>query len=369
MIILLSLSSHLIVYSARLGCQTFAVTDASTSTFRIFGLSAPAIKALVNLNPTKPSLGNFDSEGDIGQTRSDLGNKDSSSILNPAANKYKEKQAKVPRPPNAFILYRQEHHPIIKAENPEFHNNDICKSYLDLKPSPVADQATARALGRQWKAESPSVREKYKLKALERKAEHLKRHPHYQYAPRKPGEKKRRASRKPAPVVADMEETLPFIDQEGDYYMASESCSGIEEDDMDFIGTKFDDRIRRFHIDGDGNIGVVLPASSNASLGEMVEAREKVAKQEGEPITFAPDRGVQITTSIPPHVQNDTDFFETLIDWDAIAEDFKVVQGASGEDLAGLAEIETGNPYLSLSDEDQRQLFEAELERTLRFFD
>jgi HMG (high mobility group) box len=39
----------------------------------------------------------------------------------------KKMLAKIPRPPNAFILYRQEHHPFIKAANPEFHNNDICK--------------------------------------------------------------------------------------------------------------------------------------------------------------------------------------------------------------------------------------------------
>ncbi len=34
---------------------------------------------------------------------------------------------KVPRPPNAFILYRQHHHPILKKANPALHNNDICE--------------------------------------------------------------------------------------------------------------------------------------------------------------------------------------------------------------------------------------------------
>lgn len=38
------------------------------------------------------------------------------------------KTAKIPRPPNAFILYRQHHHPKIKAAYPDFQNNDICKS-------------------------------------------------------------------------------------------------------------------------------------------------------------------------------------------------------------------------------------------------
>lgn len=37
------------------------------------------------------------------------------------------KAAKVPRPPNAFILYRKHHHPKIKEAYPDFQNNDICK--------------------------------------------------------------------------------------------------------------------------------------------------------------------------------------------------------------------------------------------------
>ena len=37
------------------------------------------------------------------------------------------KEDKVARPPNAFILYRQHHHPLVKAAHPELHNNQICK--------------------------------------------------------------------------------------------------------------------------------------------------------------------------------------------------------------------------------------------------
>lgn len=40
------------------------------------------------------------------------------------------KPAKVPRPPNAFILYRQHHHPLVKERSPELHNNEICKLLL-----------------------------------------------------------------------------------------------------------------------------------------------------------------------------------------------------------------------------------------------
>ncbi|KAL9039507.1 MAG: hypothetical protein Q9214_004847 [Letrouitia sp. 1 TL-2023] len=36
-------------------------------------------------------------------------------------------KVKVARPPNAFIMYRTYYHPIIKAANPDIHNNSICK--------------------------------------------------------------------------------------------------------------------------------------------------------------------------------------------------------------------------------------------------
>lgn len=33
---------------------------------------------------------------------------------------------KVPRPPNAYILYRKDHHKAVKQSNPKLSNNDIC---------------------------------------------------------------------------------------------------------------------------------------------------------------------------------------------------------------------------------------------------
>lgn len=39
-----------------------------------------------------------------------------------------ETMAKVPRPPNAFILYRKDHHHHVKDANPGIHNNQICES-------------------------------------------------------------------------------------------------------------------------------------------------------------------------------------------------------------------------------------------------
>jgi len=39
-----------------------------------------------------------------------------------------ETDTKIPRPPNAYILYRRDHHNAVKEANPGMHNNDICKS-------------------------------------------------------------------------------------------------------------------------------------------------------------------------------------------------------------------------------------------------
>lgn len=39
-----------------------------------------------------------------------------------------KKTPKVPRPPNAFILYRQHWHSYVKEANPELQNSQICKT-------------------------------------------------------------------------------------------------------------------------------------------------------------------------------------------------------------------------------------------------
>ncbi|QSS53977.1 HMG box protein [Histoplasma capsulatum var. duboisii H88] len=104
--------------------------------------------------------------------------KEQSASSSPKANKATlEKPEKIPRPPNAFILYRQHHHPLVKATHPDFHNNEI--SVL---------------LGKKWKAESAETKAHFKSLADEIKVQHAKDHPDYQYAPRKPSEKKRRST-------------------------------------------------------------------------------------------------------------------------------------------------------------------------------
>ncbi|KAA8652624.1 hypothetical protein EYZ11_012663 [Aspergillus tanneri] len=87
------------------------------------------------------------------------------------------KSAKVPRPPNAFILYRQYHHSRVKEAYPAFSNNEI-----------------SVILGKQWKAEPDDVKVQFRQQAEELKKKHAEEHPDYHYSPRKPSERKRRAS-------------------------------------------------------------------------------------------------------------------------------------------------------------------------------
>nr|AIF79423.1 MAT 1.2.1 [Fusarium tucumaniae] len=83
--------------------------------------------------------------------------------------------AKIPRPPNAYILYRKERHHIVKDLHPGITNNEI-----------------SQILGRCWNMESREIRAEYKSRADEAKRLHYEKPPAYQYRPRRPSEKRRR---------------------------------------------------------------------------------------------------------------------------------------------------------------------------------
>ncbi|KAF2433001.1 hypothetical protein EJ08DRAFT_584522 [Tothia fuscella] len=93
-------------------------------------------------------------------------------------------KAKIPRPPNAFILYRKHQHPVVKANCPGIINNDISKKVAMM-----------------WEAEGEEGRAVWKAKADEVKKEHMKKYPGYSYQPRKPSEKKRRMTKKKAAAL------------------------------------------------------------------------------------------------------------------------------------------------------------------------
>nr|prf transcription factor [Podospora anserina] len=88
-------------------------------------------------------------------------------------------EAKIPRPPNAYILYRKDQQAALKAANPGIPNNDI-----------------SVMTGGMWKKESPEVRAEYQRRASEIKAKLMSAHPHYRYVPRRSSEIRRRAPRR-----------------------------------------------------------------------------------------------------------------------------------------------------------------------------
>ncbi|GJN74395.1 SNF2 family helicase [Purpureocillium lilacinum] len=75
---------------------------------------------------------------------------------------------KIPRPRNAFILYRQHHQAQVTADNPKLSNPDISK-----------------IIGEKWKNEDEDVKQTWKNLAEEEKQRHQTQYPNYRYQPRR----------------------------------------------------------------------------------------------------------------------------------------------------------------------------------------
>ncbi|RFU81758.1 snf2 family helicase [Trichoderma arundinaceum] len=75
---------------------------------------------------------------------------------------------KIPRPRNAFILYRQHHQSQVTAENPRLSNPEISK-----------------IIGEKWKNEESNVKDDWKRLAEEEKQRHQHQYPNYRYQPRR----------------------------------------------------------------------------------------------------------------------------------------------------------------------------------------
>ncbi|KAI9804598.1 MAG: hypothetical protein M1833_006671 [Piccolia ochrophora] len=75
---------------------------------------------------------------------------------------------KIPRPRNAFMLYRQHLQGSIVAQHPGLANPEISK-----------------IIGKQWREESQEVRENWDALAEEEKQRHHQQFPHYKYQPRR----------------------------------------------------------------------------------------------------------------------------------------------------------------------------------------
>ncbi|KAI7062743.1 hypothetical protein KC327_g13263 [Hortaea werneckii] len=87
---------------------------------------------------------------------------------------------KIPRPRNAFILYRQHHQAQVVAQNPGLANPEISK-----------------IIGEQWQNQPPEIKNKWKALAEEEKLRHQQQYPTYRYQPKRNGRRNSLSSETP----------------------------------------------------------------------------------------------------------------------------------------------------------------------------
>jgi HMG (high mobility group) box len=260
------------------------------------------------------------------------------------------KKSKVPRPPNAFILYRKKHHPQLKAANPDMHNNEI-----------------SVILGKQWNNESDSVKTTYRHMAEKIKRKHAEDNPGYQYAPRKPSEKKRRmTARKLAAQRADaVEQDLQFFPVSDMVEVADHERSTSEgvttADENEFTST--DDIFKT------SSISLTHAAAWTADSGRSPSAdllridddtldvsltmpapQQPLQQQVGTHydgvnglLPFDP-RWLSTAPALPS--TNEQDFLNSLIDWEGIQQDVNTIRESTAEERDDLIAAETGTSRL-----------------------
>ncbi|KAJ3029015.1 UNVERIFIED_CONTAM: hypothetical protein HDU68_000311 [Siphonaria sp. JEL0065] len=75
---------------------------------------------------------------------------------------------KIPRPPNAFILYRNVHQPLLVASH---------------KGQGMSSRDFSSMIGEQWRNEDPRIKQKFQNDAKTRMLEHRDKYPNYKYRP------------------------------------------------------------------------------------------------------------------------------------------------------------------------------------------
>lgn len=220
-------------------------------------------------------------------------------------------------------------------------------------------------LGKQWKCEPDAVKARYKKLADDIKTRHMREHPDYQYAPRKPSEKKRRMTARKAAALAKADDMLA-LDVQSDEDV-SETSSPAMADFQELLGTGRPQHLNQFVENRQGDIGFTLPTNNTPKLHSMVNAHNNDLHP-GTTTPFDPANQYQMTSTVPNYVQNDQDFVDSLVDWEGIAADVALIKDASAEEMAQIADVEFGSDFLSFAEENQRSLFEAELARTMQYF-
>ena len=245
-----------------------------------------------------------------------------------------DQKFKVPRPPNAFILYRKHFHPILKFKHPELHNNDI-----------------SVILGKQWNGETDEVKNDYRGRAEKIKKKHAIDNPGYQYAPRKTSEKKRRmTARKFAQLKASDEINSPSSHGTPSTQTTTPSeklLPGIEQS--------------LFNSVSDGQVSVAMPEPSYSFQQQLWQ--QSLSTLPGTMVPFDDElqRGQISTEPSAPNVDEQA-FMNSVIDWEGIRSDSQLVFGADSQEMQAMDNVETGEFYATFNAMTDTE-FEAELER------
>ncbi len=278
------------------------------------------------------------------------------------------KKSKVPRPPNAFILYRQKHHPILKAQQPHLVNNQI-----------------SVVLGKQWKQESGQEKAHFKALAEKMKMQHAAENPGYQYAPRRPSEKKRRITAKKLAKLratrsgSDTQSTseIDIMDvtspEDTGYALPATSEIGGREvndaaafqlpvsaaEDLEMERAGIPSRIKHHR---DDDMSLTMPVGH-----DLVEHDYEIkmgGNQHPVPFDNMLLRG-QIGYQQTSHSANASDFMSSLIDWDAFQADADIIKLSVQEDMEEATVTESGESQLRLSTDNEQSAFQQELDRIL----
>ncbi|KAH7405794.1 MAT1-2-1 [Phaeosphaeria sp. MPI-PUGE-AT-0046c] len=101
---------------------------------------------------------------------------------------------KAPRPMNCWIIFRDYMHKHLKAQHPELRVQEISTKCSEV-----------------WRNLSSDEKKVWQKAAQSAKEEHRRLHPDYKYSPRKPGEKKKRQSRKAKLAAAAAQTETPEV--------------------------------------------------------------------------------------------------------------------------------------------------------------
>ena len=183
-------------------------------------------------------------------------------------------------------------------------------------------------------------------------------HPGYQYAPRKPSEKKRRMTARKAARLAQSQASPPGMSIRGEVAIDEDVDISLEpaysEVTQDSPAISHED----------GSLEFTLPASFNADIQAATAAHNASIVPDGNFIPLRPNQSAFST--MPEAMAHEQSFFDSCVDWKKIAADLEMIQNLGDPLLAqdngdGFGNLVIGPP-------DDPTLFEDDLARMSRLF-